>query len=215
MGAPEGYNGSVEHSSETSRAADPAREEERRLIARAQKGDPDAFDALVRRYERQVFNLAYRMTGNYDDANDVAADAFVRVYNAIARFRGEAAFSTWLYRIVTNVFLDERKRRLSRPQVSLEEQLNIEGSPLHRQVEDPSPGPPDMAEENDTRRLLNHAINQLPDFQREIVTMYHILNLSYEEISETTGTPIGTVKSRLNRARLALRDLLREHEGVL
>lgn len=204
----------MEHSPGRPRAASPDREEERRLVARAQTGDLEAFDALVRRYERQVYNLAYRMTGNYDDANDVAADAFVRVFNAIKRFRGESAFSTWLYRIVTNVFLDERKRRMSRPQVSLEEELNVEGSPLHRQVEDPSPGPLDLAEESDTRRILNHAIAQLPEFQREIVTMYHILNMSYDDIGEITGAPIGTVKSRLNRARVALRDILREHLDV-
>lgn len=190
------------------------REEERRLISRAQAGDEAAFDALVRRYERQVYNLAYRMTGNYDDANDVAAEAFVRVFNAISRFRGDSAFSTWLYRIATNVFLDERKRRLARPQVSLDEDLNTEGSPLHRQVEDPSPGPLDLAEENDTRRILNHAIAQLPEFQREIVTMYHVMNMSYDEIGQVTGAPIGTVKSRLNRARLALRDILVQYQGA-
>jgi len=183
-------------------------------VERARKGDLEAFDALVRRYERQVYNLAYRMTGNYDDANDVAADAFVRVFNAIGRFRGESAFSTWLYSIVTNVFLDERKRRQSRPQVSLEDELNVEGSALHRQVEDTAPGPLDLAEEGDVRRILHRAIQQLPEFQREIVTMYHVLDMSYDEISEITGTPIGTVKSRLNRARIALRDILRPQRDV-
>ena len=69
-----------------------------------------AFNDLVRKYEKQVYNFAYRLTGNYDDANDVAQDAFVRVFNAIGTFRGEASFSTWLFRITTNVFLDERKR---------------------------------------------------------------------------------------------------------
>lgn len=182
--------------------------EERRLVDRARRGDLDAFEELMRRYERQVYNLAYRMAGNYDDANDIASEAFVRVFNAIGRFRGESAFSTWLYRIVTNAFLDERKRRRSRPTVSLEDEYEVEGSPVYRQVEDTAPGPSHRAEENEARRLLHRAIQQLPDFQREIVTMYHILDMSYEEISDITGTPIGTVKSRLNRARLALRDML-------
>lgn len=196
-------------------ARTPDRQAERALIARSQKGDLDAFDELVRRYERQVYNLAYRLAGNYDDANDVAAEAFVRAFNAIGRFRGEAAFSTWIYRIVTNVFLDERKRRLARPQVSLEEELHLDDSVLRRQVEDEAPGPEALAEESDVRRILNRAIQTLPEFQREIVTMYHVLDMSYEEISEATGTPIGTVKSRLNRARLALRDVLRPHIHAL
>lgn len=190
------------------------KDEERRLVDRARRGDLEAFEELMRRYERQVYNLAYRMAGNYDDANDIASEAFVRVFNAIGRFRGESAFSTWLYRIVTNAFLDERKRRRAHPTVSLEDEYEVEGSAFYRQVEDSAPGPSDRAEENETRRLLRHAIGQLPDFQREIVTMYHILDMSYEEITDVTGTPIGTVKSRLNRARLALRDILAGFPGV-
>jgi len=188
--------------------------EERRLVDRARRGDLDAFDALVQQYERQVYNLAYRMSGNYDDANDIASEAFVRVFNAIGRFRGDSAFSTWLYRIVTNAFLDERKRRRAHPTVSLEEEYETEGGPLFRQVEDTAPDPSERAEQDETRRLLHRAIQQLPEFQREIVTMYHVLDLSYEEISEITGTPIGTVKSRLNRARIALRDILTAHPDV-
>lgn len=190
------------------------REEEKRLIARSQKGDMEAFDALVVRYERQVYNLAYRMTGNYDDANDVASEAFIRVFNAINRFRGDSSFSTWLYRIVTNVFLDERKRRQSHPHISLEEQFELEGSTLRRQVEDTSPGPMTIAEDKEVQRLLHKAIMTLPEFQREMITMYHILDLSYDEIAQITGLPIGTVKSRLNRARFALRDVLKEHPDI-
>lgn len=164
----------------------------------------------MRAYERPVYNLAYRMTGNYDDANDIAAEAFVRVFNAIGRFRGESAFSTWLYRIATNVFLDERKRRRAHPQVSLDDDFEVEGANVQRQIEDSAPGPDDLAEEQERRRALDRAIQQLPDFQREMITMYHVLNMSYDEIGEVTGAPIGTVKSRLNRARIALRDALSE-----
>jgi RNA polymerase sigma-70 factor, ECF subfamily len=192
----------------------PEKQEERRLIALAQKGDTEAFDLLMRRYERQVYNLAFRMTSNYDDANDVAAEAFVRVFNALKRFRGDAAFSTWLYRIVTNVFLDERKRRQAHPQVSLEEEYDVDGSPLQRQVEDAGPGPDDLAELTERRDVMDRAIASLPEFQRQIITMYHVADLSYEEIAEVTGLPIGTVKSRLNRARLALRDVLEKHRHL-
>lgn len=212
--SPRGYNGLVDSSPRSVRSAPLDREDEHRLVARSQRGDLDAFDALVRAYERPVYNLAYRMTGNYDDANDVASEAFMRVFSAIPRFRGESAFATWLYRIVTNVFLDERKRRRAHPQVSLEDEFEVEGANLQRQVEDAAPGPNAIAEEQERRRILDRAIQRLPDFQREMITMYHILNMSYEDIAEVTGAPIGTVKSRLNRARLALRDILDETRDV-
>lgn len=204
------YNALVEPNTRSNKTAPLTREEERRLVARSQRGDLDAFDALMRAYERPVYNLAYRMTGNYDDANDVAAEAFVRVFNAIGRFRGESAFSTWMYRIATNVFLDERKRRRAHPQVSLDDEFDTEGTNVQRQIEDTAPGPGAVAEEQERRRALDRAIQQLPDFQREMITMYHVLNMSYEEIGEVTGAPIGTVKSRLNRARLSLREALDE-----
>jgi RNA polymerase sigma-70 factor, ECF subfamily len=210
----EGYNAAVKRPLARARPDTPEKQEERRLIALAQKGDTEAFDLLMRRYERQVYNLAFRMTSNYDDANDVAAEAFVRVFNALKRFRGDAAFSTWLYRIVTNVFLDERKRRQAHPQVSLEEEYDVDGSPLQRQVEDSGPGPDDLAELTERRDVMDRAIASLPEFQRQIITMYHVADLSYEEIAEVTGLPIGTVKSRLNRARLALRDVLEKHRHL-
>jgi RNA polymerase sigma-70 factor (ECF subfamily) len=208
------YNALVKNSTRSSRLPPLEKDDERRLVALSQRGDIDAFDALVRAYEKPVYNLAYRMTGNYDDANDVSSEAFVRVFNAIGRFRGESAFSTWLYRIATNVFLDERKRRRSHPQVSLDDDFDVEGSNVQRQIEDPSPGPDALAETQEQRRTLDAAIQQLPDFQREMITMYHVLNMSYEQIGDITGAPIGTVKSRLNRARLALRDVLEQSRDL-
>lgn len=204
----------VERTPNATRTAPLGKEDERRLVSLSQRGDIEAFDTLVRAFERPVYNLAYRMTGNYDDANDVASEAFIRVFSAIPRFRGESAFATWLYRIVTNVFLDERKRRRAHPMVSLDDDYEVEGSNLQRQIEDSAPGPNALAEEQERRRALDRAIQSLPDFQREMITMYHVLNMSYEEIGDITGAPIGTVKSRLNRARLALRDGLGESRDL-
>src|SRR5665213_3421032 len=115
--------------------------EERALIERCKRGDLAAFNDLIRRYEKQVYNFAYRLTGNYDDANDVAQDAFLRVFNAIGSFRGDASFSTWLFRITTNVFLDERKRAKAHPHASLDEYLELDESTVTRQIEDPAPQP--------------------------------------------------------------------------
>ncbi|MBW3622085.1 MAG: sigma-70 family RNA polymerase sigma factor [Armatimonadetes bacterium] len=182
--------------------------DEKRIIERCKLGDAAAFNELVLRYEKQVYNLAYRLTGNYDDANDVASDTFVRIYNSISKFRGDSAFSTWLYRIVTNVYLDSRKRRSAHPNLSLEEYLEMEEGSLERQVEDDTPGPHVKIEERERHERLMDAIHRLPEFQRIIILLYHIQELPYEEISEILDMPLGTVKSRLNRARRALKELL-------
>ena len=182
--------------------------EEKALIERCKRGDLAAFNDLVRKYEKQVYNFAYRLTGNYDDANDVAQDAFLRVFNAIGSFRGDASFSTWLFRITTNVFLDERKRAKAHPQASLDEYLELGESSVTRQIEDPSPTPEAILEESERAQLLSNAVRDLPEYQRAMVTLYHGQQKSYEEIAEIMDLPIGTVKSRLNRARLALKEKL-------
>jgi RNA polymerase sigma-70 factor (ECF subfamily) len=182
--------------------------EERALIDRSRRGDLAAFDRLVRQYERNVFNTAYRLSGSHEDAADIAQEAFVRAWNNLKSFRGDSAFSTWLYRIVTNVFLDDRKRKRARPHRSLEDVLTLDESTVQRQFEDPTPGPQDLAEGDERRKIVEEAIQTLPEGQRIMVVMYHTQGLSYEEIAEITQLPMGTVKSRLNRARLALRDRL-------
>lgn len=186
-------------------------DEEKRLIERSRRGDRAAFDQLVRRYERTIFNVAYRLTNSHDDAADIAQEAFVRAWNNLKSFRGDAAFSTWLHRIVTNAFLDDRKRKRARPTRSLDEALDLEENSVVRQFEDPSPGPAALAEGDERRRVLQRAIQTLPEAQRVMVVLYHAQGLAYEEIADITQLPLGTVKSRLNRARLALRDRLGAH----
>ena len=190
------------------RTPGPVNTDDRALIDRSRRGEVAAFDQLVRRYERSVFNTAYRLTGSYDDASDVAQEAFVRAWNNLKSFRGDSAFSTWLYRIVTNVFLDDRKRKRARPQRSLEEEMALDESSVARQFEDPAPGPQQLAEGDERRKILQAAIASLPEAQRIMVVLYHNQGLAYEEIAEITDLPMGTVKSRLNRARLALREKL-------
>jgi RNA polymerase sigma-70 factor (ECF subfamily) len=163
---------------------------------------------LILAYHKHVFNLAFRLTNNYDDAQDVAQEAFIRVFNSIGSFRGDANFSTWLYRIVTNVFLDERKKQRVREHSSLDEYLDLEDSSVARQIEDPSPGPEDAVEQRERNELVGAAVRDLPENQRVMIALYHFQSRSYEEIAEIMNLPIGTVKSRLNRARLALKEKL-------
>ena len=184
------------------------REEERVLIQRCKDGEIGAFDQVVRRYEKRVFNCALRIAGNYNDAADVAQEAFIRAYNSIQTFRGDAVFTTWIYRIVTNVYLDERKKSKSHRQVSLDEYIDLEENSVSRQIVDDSPSPEEIVESKERTRALQAAINSLPDYQRIILTLYSFQHRSYEEMAEILGLPIGTVKSRLNRARLALAEIL-------
>lgn len=182
--------------------------QERLLIQRCQNGERDAFDLLFKQYEKRVYNLAYRLSGHYDEANDISVDAFLRVYQAIKLFRGDANFSTWLYRIVTNVYLDRRKRLKNKQHLSLEEYIELEENSVARQVEDPNPTPAQQMEGVERAELMQKAIGELPDYQRAMVVLYHKEGLAYEEIADVMQLPIGTVKSRLNRARLVLREKL-------
>ncbi len=190
------------------RARPAASAEERAIIERCKRGDLGAFNELVKKYEKLVYNFAYRLTGNYDDANDIGQEAFLRVYNAIGSFRGDASFTTWLFRITTNVFLDERKRARAHPHTSLDEYVALDESSVSRQIEDTAPTPDVVTEGKERAQILEDAIRTLPEYQRAVVTLYHTQQKSYEEIAEIMDQPIGTVKSRLNRARLALKEKL-------
>ena len=178
------------------------------LIELSQAGDKTAFDALIRKYEKRAYQYAYRLTSNQDEASDIVADAFVRVYSALKNFRGQSAFGTWLYRILTNCYLDMRKRERNRKHESLESTLQIDGGEVQRQFVDESDGPSEILERNERESAVQDALTNMPEYQKAMLVMYHVELLSYEEISEALDLPIGTVKSRLNRARLALRDHL-------
>lgn len=192
--------------SDDGKAAD--RFDEQALIERCKSGDLRAFDQLVSAYEKRVFNCALRITGNYHDASDVTQEAFLRAFNSINTFRGDAKFATWIYRIVTNVYLDERKKSKAHRQTSLDDYIELEENSVTRQIQDDSPSPEEIVETEERAQVLQAAINSLPDYQRIIVTLYHMQHRSYEEIAEIMNLPIGTVKSRLNRARIALGEKL-------
>ena len=182
--------------------------DERAIIERCKAGDTTAFDELVHRFEKRVFNCALRITGDYNDASDVAQEAFIRAFHSIQTFRGDAKFATWIYRIVTNVYLDERKRSKAHRTTSLDDAIELDENSVTRQIQDTSPTPDEVVQSKERLRVLQRAINALPDYQRIIVTLYHTQHRSYEEIAGILGLPIGTVKSRLNRARLALAEIL-------
>lgn len=182
------------------------------LIQRAQNGDRTAFDDLVRRHEVRAFQYAYRLTRNQEEASDVVSEAFVRVFNAIHNFKGKSSFSTWLYRILTNCYLDMRKRERNRPTTSLD--TSPEDGEIERQYESPDRSPHEESERSERERAMVRAVGKLPEYQQAMITMYHVEMMSYEDIAAALDLPIGTVKSRLNRARLMLRDFLAKDEEL-
>jgi RNA polymerase sigma-70 factor (ECF subfamily) len=181
--------------------------DEKAVIALAQDGDIAAFERLVRLYETRVYTLALRMTGEPSDAFDVSQDAFLRLHGSIGSYRGESAFSTWLYRLTTNVALDflrKRKRRANR-EVPLSALGGGEASP----TEIPDPDTPERALERSTlREALQEALDSLTHEHRQILLLREIGGLSYEEIAAALDLEPGTVKSRLARAREQMRQKL-------
>lgn len=173
------------------------------LVQKCKKGDLDAFDELVKRYENKVFTIAYRFVGNYTDANDLAQETFIRVYHALPSFRGDSSFATWLYRIASNVCRDELRRQRRQKKVSLDELMSQPGG--NASLADNSMTPEEVLEKNELQRAVQQCLDTLSDEHRLILVMREIQGLSYEEIAVSLDCSLGTVKSRLNRARQALK----------
>ncbi|MBO6010947.1 MAG: sigma-70 family RNA polymerase sigma factor [Oscillospiraceae bacterium] len=182
------------------------REREAELIASVLAGDADAFEPLVKEHEKKIYNLALRMTGDPDDACDVAQDAFVKAYTSLKDFRGESAFGSWLYRLASNVCLDFLRREKRRGTVS----LTVEDEELD--VADLRFSPEDELERLELRDEINSALMRLPATARQIIVMRDVSGLSYAEITEALGLELGTVKSRIARAREKLIAILSENE---
>ena len=181
--------------------------DEKLIIEQVLAGDNDAFGQLVELYQGKVYNLALRMCGNPDDAFDLAQESFFRAWRGLAGFQQESAFSTWLFRLTSNVCLDWLRAKKRRPTVSL---TSVEEGDEEAQIDvpDPAKGPEELVIAAEDRAALTKAMNELPVEYREILTLRAINDLSYTEISEILKLPEGTVKSRLSRARLALRNKL-------
>ncbi len=184
------------------------------LIARAQRGDRAGFDALVRKHQDRAYTYAYRLTRNSETAADVVAEGFLRIHNALPNFKGQSSFRTWLYRILTNCFLDLRKREKARPHGSLDTMMDTSEGEMAQQIPDTGLTPEEEAQRSARGDALQNALATMPDYQRAMIVMYHSEDMSYEEMAAALDLPVGTVKSRLNRARLSLRDLLLKHEEL-
>jgi RNA polymerase sigma-70 factor (ECF subfamily) len=189
--------------------------DEANLIAAAQQGKVDAFNELVLIYQHQVYNLAYRIMGDPASAADATQEAFISAFRHIGGFRGErsSSFKSWLMRIVSNGCYDELRRRKRRPATSLENfDLDEDVNPA---LVNGGEAPEERAERQEMAQLIQAGIQTLPPDQRIALVLSDVQGFSYQEIAQTIDVPLGTVKSRLARARGRLRDYLRTHEELL
>lgn len=182
-------------------------EREDLLVERAQKGDVSAFSELVKRYERYVLNLVYRTLGRAEDAEDIAQETFVKAYLNIRKFKGESKFSTWLSKIAINLCMDKVRERSNREE-NLEEGvwLTIPQSSYY--------SPEETVERLEIQDKIKNAVSSLPEDLRMVFILREFEDLSYQEISEMLNIPIGTVESRLHRARMKLRSLLKDLKTI-
>ncbi len=191
-----------------------ARADEQDLIEAAKRGDLAAFNQLVLMYQGQAYNVAYRLLGDPDAAADATQDAFLKAYQRLHQLRG-GSFRAWLLRIVTNTCYDMLRKQKRRPTQSLEPQSDEEESDRLPRWQSDAESPEDIVLRREIHWAVQEGLATLSPEHRAIVVLSDIEGLSYEEIAQVLNIPLGTVKSRLSRARARLRDYLRAHHGEL
>jgi RNA polymerase sigma-70 factor, ECF subfamily len=186
-------------------------DEDAAYVLLCKKGDTDAFEILVERHQKRMLNLAYRITGDYDEACDVVQEAFLSAYRSIRSFRGESKFSTWLYGIVVNHARNRIKQaqsRLRHETRSIDDPIEMKNGSVSRQVSDCGETAAEELEKREVQMKVQECIGFLDGEHREVLVLRDIQGFSYEEIGDMLKLPEGTVKSRLFRARATLKDCL-------
>jgi len=183
------------------------------LLDRCRAGDEEAFDDLVRRHQQRAFNVAFQVLRDREDATEVAQDAFVRIYRSMDNFRGECEFTTWLHQIVVNLARNKHrwwKRRGRQSSVSLDSPVEMGDGEAPMQIAASGDAPDVETVKAEFVELLSRRMEELPRKLREVLVLRNVENLSYEQIAVVLDCSIGTVKSRIARAREALRDSMQE-----
>ena len=192
---------------------DKAEASDRELLERCRAGDEAAFDDLVLRHQQRAFNVAFQVLHDHEDATEVAQDAFVRIYRSVDSFRGECEFTTWLHQIVVNLALNKHrwwKRRGRQASVSLDSPVNTADGEVPLQIADNADPPDVQTVKAEFLELLSRRMDELPRKFRQVLILRNVDNLSYEQIAEVLNCSIGTVKSRIARARETLRESMKD-----
>jgi len=183
-------------------------DEELRIIKKVLDGDSNAFEELVLSNQKNVYNLALKMTKNEEDAQDISQEAFIKAYNQLEAFRGDSKFSVWLYRLTYNLCIDFLRKKPKAQVISLSAQQEESGDSFEIEIPDLRELPADSVFRKELQTEIAQSIDELSQGHREIIVMREINDMSYTEIAETLGISEGTVKSRLARARLSLANIL-------
>jgi RNA polymerase sigma-70 factor, ECF subfamily len=183
--------------------------DDRRLIAESLSGHSAAFGILVRRHQDRLYNTVYRLLGNSEDAQDVIQESFISAYQSLSSFKGDAKFFTWLYRIAMNAAISLKRKKKAAVSLDTGSKHDLVIDPLDQSL-DHQPG--DAMERQEEEQRLQGALDRLSPEHKSVIVLKDIEDMKYEEIAEVLDVPIGTIRSRLHRARLELRDLLEPEE---
>lgn len=177
------------------------------LVVQSKGGDLEAFEQLVMMYQKQIYNLGYRMMGNEEDASDMTQEAFLKAFKSIKKFNLKSSFGTWLYRIAVNLCIDElrKRKRVRLYPIAHNDNAEDRGQQV---VADCGDLPEEVIEKNEVRVKVHRAINRLPEHHRTMIVLKDIQGRSYQEIADMLGINMGTVKSRISRARASLKEEL-------
>lgn len=182
-------------------------ESEKKLIKKCMKGNLNAFDELIREHEKTAYNIALKILKNPDDAMDASQEAFLKIFKSIKTFNFQSSFSTWLYRIVTNTCLDFLRKRKNKV-YSIDNPIQTNDGEIERDIVDNSDSPEEILEKKLTAEYVNKAIDKLDSNHKVVIILRDIQGFSYEEISCILDCSLGTVKSRISRARKKLKDII-------
>lgn len=190
-------------------------DKEKDLLKKAKNGNIEAFEKLINAHQKSVFNIAYRIIGNYDDANELAQEVFIKIFKSIKNFKEDSSFSTWVYKIATNTCLDELRKRKNKQVVYIDESIKSEDGDFHREIKSEKYSPSEYLEKKELREFVQQEILSLPEEYRTVIILRDFQGFSYDEISKILNCPEGTVKSRINRARQRLKNIFKDKKELL
>ncbi len=182
-----------------------------KLVKKVKNGDADAFEQIIIKYEKKIFGLIYNMLRNENEIEDVAQEVFIKVYKNLDKFNGDSSLYTWIYKIATNLCLDQIKKR--KEVIYIDEKLQLDDGEVEIQIPSDEKLQDEIYEQKELKQKLESCIDKLPEKQKVMIVLRDIKGLSYDEIAEILDLKLGTVKSQINRARLKLKELL-EKDGT-
>lgn len=185
------------------------------LLKKVKEGNQTAFEKLILQYEKQVYNIAYRMFYNEADAKDISQEVFLRIYQKIHTFEETSKFSTWLYRITINICIDELRKRKGKETYSIDETYKQEDGEMTKQYKLQEQGPEEVFLQKERIEALHKGIQKLPEDYKAVIILRDLQNFSYQEIADILSCSLGTVKSRISRGRIQLKNILLEQTREL